>query len=65
MANHTGESFWQGKIGNKLQSLHNYAKYYMFGVSVNIGEEMFGEWLTIHQIYPPYISHVQSAVMYK
>ena len=24
---------------------------YIFGVSVNIGEENFGEWLTIRQIH--------------
>ena len=47
------EIFGRGKLwawANKLQSVHAYAKY-IFGTSVNIAEENFGEWLTIHQFF--------------
>ena len=43
------EKVWQTiqkNLVNKLKSV------YIFGVSVNIGEGNFGEWLTICQFFP-------------
>ena len=34
----------------KQQSVHT--PLYIFRVSVNIGEENFGEWLMVHQFFP-------------
>ena len=46
-ANHTGKSYWQEKIW-WIATVSSYA-IYVFHVFVNIGEENFGEWLTIRQ----------------
>ena len=39
--NYTGRSYWRGNFGKKA-TISAYAKY-IFIVSVNIGEENFGE----------------------
>ena len=36
-------------LANKQQSVHDAT--YIFHVSVNIGEEIFGEWVTIHLVH--------------
>ena len=70
LANHTGKSYWQGKIWqiSYSQCICQIATF--FGVPVNISEEIFGEWLTIHQIclskffHVWYIIHMYVAYQY-